>query len=908
MTDQHWQRTWEVFERASELLPAEREAFVRDQLPDPILAERVFEMLRRLSGSEDKTVANLAPEPEPEWARLGQTIGRFRITGTLGRGGMGEVYEALDTELERKVAIKFLASGRFGSTGGMERFQREARAASALNHPGVVTIHEILRLGADMAIVMERVEGEPLRKRCGTPLPRKETARLGAQVAQALAVAHAAGIVHRDIKPENLMLRPDGLIKILDFGLARHITADSVHSTQGLPLGTLRYMSPEQIRGEKATSASDVFALGLVLYELATGRHPFHAGSPLATTHRISSDEPAPPSQVIPGLDREFETLVLRMLEKDPARRPAAAAVAAELTRESAPPHRANVWKWVAIPAALAAIAIAVLLANRGRPLSTPAAAPLPARSSSFSNLPGDEIDAEFAPGGQSIAYAWNGGDDKLEHDIYIKPVGVENPLRLTSDPADEFSPVWSPDGTRIAFLRAAGAGVQVVVIHSDGSKERVIATGSTQSAVKKRLAWGAGGNEVLFGDDSPGHPDALTLYRIALDTGERRRFSNESAGEEDLSPTLAPDQRHLAFVRAEGTHRNVWVARSDGTGLRRLVESKVNIHNIAWNPDSQGIYYVQEDEERLIRQRRLDGGEPRPINVGGPIRHLAVSRNGRHMAYVQALSEGNIWRYNPTARAFHKVLNLTSNEEDPMYSPSGKWIAFTSDRSARGSIFVMNAGGGDMRQLTFLKGYTASASWSPDEQWIAFDGAPEGHSAVYVASFAGGAPRKLARGYMPLFSATGNWVYFTSKATGRNEVWRVALEGGDPVQVTTNGGLEARESPDGKWLYYSKPTVKGIFRRAMQGGAEILLPSLQPFERYWDVAADGIYYAADGKLLRYDIASGQSQELAKFGRPPVRGPRGISVGNDGSVLYIQFDSFRREIRLADISGNDAPR
>jgi len=338
------------------------------------------------------------------------------------------------------------------------------------------------------------------------------------------------------------------------------------------------------------------------------------------------------------------------------------------------------------------------------------------------------------------------------------------------------------------------------------------------------------------------------------------------------------------------------------------LVESNVNIHSIAWSPDSEGIHYIQGDDPALIRERRLDGGNRRPIRVGGPIRHLTASPDGRHMAYVQALSEGNIWRYQPSSASFHKVLNLTSNEEDPMYSRSGKWIAFTSDRSAGGSIFVMNAGGGDIRQLTFLKGYTASASWSPGEQWIAFDAAPEGHSAVYVASSGGGAPRKLARGYMPLFSATGNWVYFTSKATGRNEIWRVALEGGDPVQVTSNGGLEARESPDGKWLYYSKPALKGIFRRARQGGAETLLPSLQPFERYWDVAADGIYYAADGKLLLYDVAAGRSRELAKLGRPPVRGPRGISVGHDRSVLYVQFDSFRREIRLADISGNDAPR
>ncbi|MBS1828017.1 MAG: serine/threonine-protein kinase [Acidobacteria bacterium] len=903
MTDQNWQRTWEVFEAAAELPADERAAFVQAELKDAELAERVFEMLRRLSGSGESAVATLAePGPdEPEWSWLGQTVGRFRITGTLGRGGMGEVYEAVDTELERKVAIKFLASGRFGSTGGVERFQREARAASALNHPGVVTIHEILRVGQDMAIVMELVGGEPLRQLCGSAVAVAEVKRLGAQIAQALGVAHDAGIVHRDIKPENLMLRPDGLVKILDFGLARQVGNESQNSAAGLPLGTLRYMSPEQIRGEKATAASDVFSLGLVLYELSTGRHAFGAESALATTHRIAGDEPVAPSVLMPGFDAGLELLLLRMLDKDPVRRPGAAEVAAGLRAdEGAAPRRGALrWSLVGVSAACLLLASWVLL--RPGPAVQETKGATVAKLSSFTSLPGDEIDPDFSPSGDRIVYAWNGGNEKEGHDIYVRRVGVHEPVRLSADPEDEFSPVWSPDGKKIAFLRGSVAGVRVIVADADGRNERIITAGSGQSAVKKRLAWMPDSKAVILGDDAPGRGDALTLYRVSIDTGERTRFSSEPGGDEDLSPLLSHDGHYLAFIRAEGVNRNVWIARPDGTGLRRLVESQANIHSIAWAPDSGGVYFVKADKPRLIQQRRLDGSEGQGIQVEGMIRHVTSSRTGRQVAYMRAVSESNIYRLAAGGREFVKVLSTTANEEDPRYSPDGKQIAYTSDRDGNGAVFVMRADGSGSRQMTSFHSYSASASWSPDGQWIACDSAPAGHTEVFLVRASDGVLRTLSRGYMPLFSATRPWVYFTRKTNGRNELWRAGVDGGEAVQLTANGGLEGRESPDGKWLYYSKPAQAGIFRRAVEGGAEQLLAGLKPFERYWDVGAQGIYYIGENRLWLYDVATEQSRELAQLSRPAVRGPRGLSVGPDGAVLLVQFDAFRREIVLGEL-------
>ena len=270
---------------------------------------------------------------------IGTTIEHYRIEAVLGRGGMGEVYRATDTRLERAVAIKFLPEASAAATLAVERFFREARAASALNHPNIVTIHEVGRTpeGAHY-IVQELIDGRTLSLLVADPPPIETIAAIGAQVARALAVAHAAGIAHRDIKPDNIMLRPDGYVKVLDFGLARQTgeSGDSTTrtgdgSTPGTLMGTMPYMSPEQALGDPAGAASDVFSLGIVLYELTTGRRPFVAESGFAVLNAIVKEHPVAPSRLRGDVSPELEALILSMLSKSPAMRPSAADVAGVL-------------------------------------------------------------------------------------------------------------------------------------------------------------------------------------------------------------------------------------------------------------------------------------------------------------------------------------------------------------------------------------------------------------------------------------------------------------------------------------------------------------------------------------------------------------------------------------------------
>jgi serine/threonine protein kinase len=258
---------------------------------------------------------------------------------------MGEVYAAQDTELGRTVALKFLRADLADKNRIAEGGIREAKTASALNHPNIVTVHEVIHGESTLVIVMELVEGTNLRVLCGKRPPVDQMINLGQQIASALAAAHIHGIVHRDVKPENIMVRRDGYVKVLDFGLARQVSADSQNSVAGLPAGTLRYMSPEQVRGATLTGASDVFSLGLVLYELLTGKHPFAADSALETAHAIATGKPRRPSAWNRFIPPMLDVTLLSMLAKDPGARPPAEHVArtlAEMPRTAVDRRRAS--------------------------------------------------------------------------------------------------------------------------------------------------------------------------------------------------------------------------------------------------------------------------------------------------------------------------------------------------------------------------------------------------------------------------------------------------------------------------------------------------------------------------------------------------------------------------------------
>src|SRR2546427_4504841 len=352
MTPERYQKIGELYHAALEQDSERRAAFVREACAgDEELRREVESLLAAENHASSFMTSGVAVPPGTQTRRretgpvlIGRTLGSYEILSLLGAGGMGEVYLARDSRLERKVAIKLLPRKHCLDPERVWRFEREARAASALNHPNIVTLYDIGVAEDGRFIVMEFVEGRTLGQMlAGSPMPAS-VSLIGGQIAKALAVAHGAGIVHRDIKPENIIVRNDGYVKVLDFGLARlmgaaDIDAKSLDQTSpGRVLDTIDYMSPEQARGENSAAPSDVFSLGLIFYQMATGRHPFRTDSLLGTLHAIASERPAPPSTWNPWVPASLEKLILEMLSKDVASRPTAGEVDALLAGSGSEP------------------------------------------------------------------------------------------------------------------------------------------------------------------------------------------------------------------------------------------------------------------------------------------------------------------------------------------------------------------------------------------------------------------------------------------------------------------------------------------------------------------------------------------------------------------------------------------
>jgi serine/threonine protein kinase len=422
---------------------------------------------------------------------------------------MGEVCRARDTRLGREVAIKVLPAERMADEHRRARFVQEARAASALNHPHIVTIYEIESAEGVDFIVMELVPGKTL----DALIPRHgmrlgEVLRIAIPLADALAAAHAAGIVHRDLKPANVMVTPEGGVKVLDFGLAKLTQAEESAredattldaraklSHPGTVAGTPAYMSPEQTSGGRVDARSDVFAFGAVLYEMVTGRRPFGGGSTAEMLASLLKGQPKPPSEVVPDVPKELERIILRCLRKEPARRfqhmTDLKVELEELKEESdsgltAPtvraPRRRGLWVAAGLVGALA-VATGGLLLWRSRRPEPPAPYLVP-----LTTTAGNESYPTFSPDGDQIAFVWNGekGDNP---DIYIKMIGSGEARRLTTDPADDTFPSWSPDGRQIAFVRSsAGSSTGTIhVVSPLGGADRKV---SDQPVALSQLSW----------------------------------------------------------------------------------------------------------------------------------------------------------------------------------------------------------------------------------------------------------------------------------------------------------------------------------------------------------------------------------------------------------------------------------
>jgi eukaryotic-like serine/threonine-protein kinase len=564
----------------------------------------------------------------------GRLFGPYQIIGRLGAGGMGEVYRARDTRLGREVAIKILRSESVVDDARRARFIREARAASALNHPNIVTIYEIETFDGIDVMVMELVDGRSLDELIQLGLKPAEVLRVAIPIADALARAHASGIVHRDLEPANIVVSVEGIVKVLDFGLAKLMPPDASRELDGETLttaadshtgvitGTPAYMSPEQVTGAPVDARSDIFSFGALLYEMVTARRPFEGNSVWETLGAVVHHEAKAPHELAPAVPPDLERLILRCLRKDPTRRVQDMAdvkvqlleLQEEFARQPVPPAMKGPRRRILALAGLVLIVlftgIVVTVWRAQAPLLTPRIVPV-------TTMAGGEATPTLSPDGTQVAFSWEGEKKPdgtvANRDIWLKSVGATADVRqLTSGPGDDWSPSWSPDGEQIAFLRHLGGP------YSEGAIYLVSPLGGV---ARKLAALPIGFSQLSWSPDSKWL--AAPLFRVGGDTragaggivlipvhgGEPRRITSPPQPGHDKDPAFSPDGRRLAYASCAGEVAPpcvVFVADLgddflpltpprrlfDARDIKDLAWTPDDIHGLAWAPDEKSIVF----------------------------------------------------------------------------------------------------------------------------------------------------------------------------------------------------------------------------------------------------------------------------------------------------------------------------
>ncbi len=772
----------------------------------------------------------------------GRMISQYRILGPLGEGGMGVVYKAEDTQLGRPVALKSLPAAAVADEGRRARFMREARAASALNHPNIITIHDLVHQDGEAFLVMELVDGKTLEALIhdrfhDRGLPLSEVLRLAIPIADALATAHQAGIVHRDLKPGNVMVNQSGIVKVLDFGLAKVPLAKSPtdqdatrtlgHTEDGAILGTVSYMSPEQAQGKPVDARSDIFAFGSVLYEMLTGRKAFSADNKVSTLAALLEKEPVPVREMVPSLPRDVERLLQRCLRKDPAKRWQTMAdlkvALEELKEESdsgglsgtlAPPvapmrSRRMLWGALATAGVLIAAGAAWMM-TRKPPLDEAV------KKVVLTTYPGSEISPAISPDGRQIAFSWDGPQED-NFDIYVKMIDSGEPLRLTTDPARDSMPRWSPDGKSIAFL----PGNAIYTVAPLGGPERKLTdtTGARQSS----LAWRPDGQALLIADQ-----DAIVLFTLA--DGKKTRLTPPGpSGSVAHSPAYSPDGKAIAYVGARliNAAMELYVMPANGGAIRRVEVAAPFFYKPVFSADGRDLILVA-DSGGLFRLP-VAGGKMEKIALADTEAldpYIAVSPP--RLVYSKAFFDSDIWALDrmPAGQKPRRVIASTRRDFAPQVSPDGQRLAFTSDRTGAWEVYASDISGGRQVQLTtFGNAVVEPTGWSPDGKELCLSVLVKGNRDIYLIGSDGGPVQRLtnepSEEGRARFSRDGRMIYFRSDRSGRAEIWKMPRAGGAAVPVTRDGGFDAQESADGQTLYFTQArATPGLWAMPVAGGS----------------------------------------------------------------------------------------
>jgi serine/threonine protein kinase len=813
-TPERRQQIKQVLAAALTLNPEDRGAFVAEACANDDALLREVEALLSADGHADEFLET--PARIPTTLQTGMRLGPYEILSPIGAGGMGEVYRGRDTRLQRTVAIKVLSPDVVHDSERRRRFLQEARAASALSHPNIVTLHDIGSEGGVDFFVMEYVPETSLDRLISTkPLPLAEVLECGIQIAKALVSAHSAGIVHRDIKPANIMVTPQGQVKVLDFGLAKwpdqgvidpdgetKVTYTSM-TQAGQVMGTIAYMSPEQARGERLDARTDLFSLGAVLYEMATG----HPAFPKAF------DWTPPPAAGIPA---PLHRIILKLLQPDrELRYRTATEVVSDLRHlQSKQSHRHRLML-VAVAGVLAALLVSAAIWFRQVPPSAQA------QWVQVTNMPDPVGQPALSPDGRMLAFVRGSGTFYTEGQIYIKMLPNGEPKPLTHDAVRKLAPVFSPDGARIAYTTLDESGFKwdtwtVPVLGGEPGLWLPNASG---------LTW-IGNRQVMFSE-------MKTAPHMAIVSAEESRANAKDV----YVPARENGMAHRSFMSPDG--KWALVAEMDGSWLpcrlvsldgkqssRRVGPADASCTNAAWSPDGKWMYLNSSAGGGFhIWRQRFPDGQPEQITSGQTQEEgIAMAADGRSLVTAVGLRQATIMVHDSHGE---RQISLEGFAIRPSITSDGKRVCYAIMKGASATsdpteLWVTDLDSGSSDQV--LPGFSLAGV-------SGFDVSPDGHQIAAVVR----------------------------NRDGKGELWLIALDKQTSPRQIPNIEVDRMV----KWLqdeivFYAKEGNSGYAYRIRQDGTGLRKAIEQPISEIQGVSPDGQWLVAwTGEIIAYPISKG---------------------------------------------------
>jgi len=959
MTAHRWSDVERIFHAALELPAEARPAFLTESCADDEALRREVESLldeTSQTGFLEQPALHVAAgmaQNSNAVQLTGQRIGVYQIQALLGKGGMGEVYRARDTRLDREVAIKVLPRAFTADPDRLARFEREARVLASLNHPHIGMIHGLEEGGGMRALVLELVEGDTLANRIARgPVPIKQALTWARQIADALDAAHEKGIVHRDLKPANVKITPNDVVKVLDFGLARTYTSGdeagdltrspTITSDGGAILGTAAYMSPEQARGQAVGKRADIWAFGCVLYEMLTGHIAFDGPSVSDTLAAVLHHEPdwtALPSR----LPTSVTTLLQRCLEKDvKQRRRDIGDVRAELDDALARPSgvtRSDVsapvaarrapWPWwvLAVAGGIVLAALAGVLADR-RFNAAPAAAPGPAteaRSLHITSLIGMEEMPAVSPNGNEVAYVFpvNG-----RRQIWRQLLAGGEPRRITDDDVDHTHPRWTPDSNAIVYFTASAKESESGTLHE------ILALGGT---VARKVALATTGADVSHEGSRIAAfqkaPDGVSLAILERSSGVVRQAFKLPTVIGYETPRWSPDDRSIAYVANHGNGRYVLYIVDLAVGTPRELTRAFDMNGITWLPDGTGLVYASSSGSTIryppvfnLRTVSRDGAVQGQLTVGDVSHvHPDMVQAGKLFA-SRVRMQSDIWRFPVSGSPANfktgtRITHQTAQVQTPSASPDGRELAYLSDSGGHSNLWVTRIDGSSSpRQLTFERNPDQMVGipiWSPAGNRIVFIQTEISltKNILYVINPADGSDLRqvVEGGTGATWSPDGRSLYYQIYSPSESCIYKIHVDGGDPARVRCGASMSMVSSNE-KTLYFSPGSpgrANEIFKASPPDGEPVPVrryaPSQMPtYPTGHVLSADDRWIAAplkDGvttNIWAIPTDGGPMRQLTDFGQQGILIARQVSWSKDGKFVYAAVVETDADIVLLD--------